>query len=149
MNSYWHWWRLVQTQPYIWTASFNKTSARHPSARTTTRWSYTSIEEAWGEFRACSRAHKRSPRLVENGHGVRRSAQLREPRTLQCFCWIASAHLSRNWGDEAVDEYGRTSRRRRLSQGRDLHWLNSSSNTLYELRTWHNNTMAANRCSMC
>ena len=119
-----------------------------PSAHITTRRSYMSIEEAWGEFRACSRARKRSPRLVENGHGVRRSAQLREPRTLQCFCQVASAHLLRSWGDEAVDEYGRTSRRRRLSQGRDLRWLNSSSNALYELGTWHNNAMAANGYSM-
>jgi len=119
-----------------------------PSAHITTRRSYMSIEEAWGEFRACSRACKRSPRLVENGHGVRRSAQRREPRTLQCFCQVASAHLLRSWGDEAVDEYGRTSRRRRLSQGRDLRWLNSSSNALYELGTWHNNAMAANGYSM-
>ena len=96
----------------------------------------------------CSRAHKRSPRLVENGHGVRRSAQLREPRTLQCFCQVASAHLSRNWRDEAVDEYGRTSWRLRPSQGRDLRWPNSSSNMFYELGTWRNNTTAANGCFM-
>ena len=129
MIFHWHRWELVQTQPYISTASLNKTSVRLLNIDHICR-----LKKPWGEYWACFRVHKRSPWLVENERSVRHLA--REPCTLQCFCQVASAHLLRSRGDEAVDEYGRTSGRWRLSQGRDnshYRWLNSASSALYEL----------------